>query len=426
MARPMRRQWLLVVTLLLGLGLSACERKPEDLEKWRRAKGGMEKMQEWAKSTKEPMPVRKRAVEILVEENESIKLADLLKNIKDEATRQELASSCVPLIEQYWATQDHPKIDEKTKTEGGQIKVGDSKSVRAKDAAYYLHPYVREADRPKLEAILAAWLKEDHMLRDQLGRTTLAQLVPLAGKEGFQGMMTWFENAKNPGQVASEIRRLGDEATKKEFAKKVLEVANARHPDISDELSTVILETEDPVIVPYLQRAILDERSPAGLVDDATDALVRLEGPKSSVFFTKIIQEQKGLRRWVAVTRMIEVRGKDGVIQGANALPLEPDAYTQSVEGGMGKESEIFCNFVKSTYEEKKLGEFEPEIKKLLTSSRWPAQALGLRCAQKHKLSTLKAEVEALAESKQVLPGWAEAEAEQTLGAFAKEVAAEL
>lgn len=424
MARAIRGQRLWVVLLLLSLSLSACERKPEDLEKWRNAKGGTEKMMQWAKSKKEPMPVRKRAVEILLEQNESIKLPPLLDDIKDEKTRQELAGACVPIIEKLWEAQDFPKLDEKLKTEGGQIKVSDSKAVRAKDAAYYLHPYVNEADRAKLEKILTEWLKEDHILRDQLGRTTLGQILPRAGKSGFAGMMVWFETADNPGQVAREIRRHADENTKKEFAKKVFEVADKKHPEISDELSTVILETEDEIIIPYLERAIMDEKSPAVLVDDATDALVRLSGPKASIFFTKLIAEQQGLRRWVAVTRMIELRGKDGVIQGANALPLETDKYVQGVEGGFGKESSIFCNFVKSSYEEKKLGEFEPEIKKLLTSSRWPAQALGLRCVEKHKLTGLKAEVEALSTSTQAIPGWA-AEP-KTVGDVAKEIAATL
>lgn len=422
----MRQRGLQVLLLLLlGLSIAACERKPEDLEKWRNAKGGIEKMTQWAKSKKEPMPVRKRAIEILIEQNESIKLPALLDDVKDEQARQELAAAAVPVIEKLWSAQDIPRVDEKTKQEGGQLKIsGDTKTVQAKDAAYYLHPYVNDADRAKLEAILAAWIKEDHELRDQLGRTTLGQILPRAGKDGFAGMMAWFENAKNPAVVANEIRRHADDKTKQEFAKKVLEVANKKHPDISDELSTVILETEDPVIVPYLERAIMDDKSPAALVDDATDALVRLSGPKASVFFTKLIQEQQGLRRWVAVTRLIELRGKDGVIQGANALPLEVENYVQGIEGGLGKESEIFCNFVKSSYEEKKLGAFEPEIKKLLTSSRWPAQVLGLRCAQKHKLSALKPEVEALVESKQAVPGWDAAG--KTVGAIAKEFAAEL
>jgi hypothetical protein len=58
----------------------------------------------------------------------------------------------------------------------------------------------------------------------------------------------------------------------------------------------------------------------------------------------------------------------------------------------------------------------------MLESPRWTSQALGLRCAQVHKLSSLAPKVSALTKSKQVLPGWGET----TVGEFAEKVAGEL
>ena len=66
--------------------------------------------------------------------------------------------------------------------------------------------------------------------------------------------------------------------------------------------------------------------------------------------------------------------------------------------------------------------QLEPIVSGMLDSPRWTAQALGVRCAEVHELSALKPKVEALSESKQILPGWGDT----TLGDFAAKVAAAL
>ena len=71
---------LLIALATSSLLLGACERKPEDLEQWRNAKGGMEKMVEWAKSKEESQAVRERAVQILMEEGQALKIQQLLSD----------------------------------------------------------------------------------------------------------------------------------------------------------------------------------------------------------------------------------------------------------------------------------------------------------------------------------------------------------
>ena len=133
-----------LVAALLVLG---CERKPEDLEQWRNAEGGMEKMVQWAKSSEEPMPVRKRAVEILMEQGNSGEVRDMLDGMKKEGPeREQLVAAAIGVLEKQWAAKDYPTLDESTAKQGGAVKVGDSKSVMAKDAAYYLHPYAKGED----------------------------------------------------------------------------------------------------------------------------------------------------------------------------------------------------------------------------------------------------------------------------------------
>lgn len=418
------RFWLTLL-LLITFTLGACERKPEDLEQWRNAQGGKEKMAEWAKSKKEPMPVRERALQILIEEQENSQIVAILDGVKDETARAQLAASIVPTIQEMWKAQDFPKMDPKAEAANGAIQVkveGPMKAVAAVEAAYYTHPYVSGAEQKALEDIMGEWLSADHKLRTQLSnRITLYQILPRAGDKGFDGMMKWFAEAKKTGTLAREIRAHADDKTKDRFAKVVLERADKDHPNIDPELSVVILETESKVILPYLERAVEDPESDPAHADACMDAYIRIKGPTATTFLNKLVKNTTGLMRWVAVTRLIELRGKDGVTQAVNALPLETEKYAQSGKSTLEGDSKYFCNIVKSELEKKDIKDIKPIITGLLEMNRWPAQLLGVRCVELNKWADLKPKVEALAESEQVIPGWGEEGT--TLGTIAKGVA---
>ena len=144
---------MLLASMSFALG---CERSVEDVEKWRNAKGGMDKMVTWAKSSEKPMPVRKRALRVLIEQDEILKLQPLFDGMKDSPEKEALVSEAVVVIDEMWKKQDFPKMSDELKEKGGQVKVsGDSKAVIAKDAAYYMQPFAKGEDQKKLETILA-------------------------------------------------------------------------------------------------------------------------------------------------------------------------------------------------------------------------------------------------------------------------------
>lgn len=409
----------LLTTLSLG-----CERTPEDVEKWRNAEGGMEKMEGWAKSSKEPMPVRERAVRVLIEQDQVGKLQPLFSNMKEGEQRDQLAASTVPVIMEMWGKKDYPTMSKDVKDKGGAVKVGESKAVIAKDAAYYMHPFVKGEDQKKLEGILAEWLSADHQLRNQLGRTTLGQLLPLAGEKGFDGMMEWFKEQKDPGEVAKVIRQHADDNLKKRFAKVVVERAQKDHPKISPQFEVVILETEDPVVLPYLERAIKDEQTSGTLADAAMDAYVRIQGPKATILLNELVKTRKDLMRSVAFTRLIELRGTAGVLQAVNSMPLETQGYATSGDFVLEKDSKYLCNVIKSELEKQKVADIKPTVERMLQNKRWPSQVLAMRCIELNKWSDLKPGVEALTDDKTLVPGWGDGEA--TVGSIAQETLATL
>lgn len=411
--------------LLAGLG---CERSPEEVEKWRNAKGGMKKMKTWASSADEPMAVRVRAFQVLIEENSATMLGPALEETKDKAARAKLVDGGVSTITKMWEKQDIPKLDEKTEKTGGRVKVGASQAVVAKDAAYYLKPYASGEKAEKLEGILADWLSQDWALRNQLGKTNLGQILPRAGAKGLEHTMTWLEETEKPYKVASLLREKGDDEIKKRVAEIVVKRAEAEHPDVSDSLLAAVVSSKSDAVVPYLKKAIEDPKSSAKIVDQCMEALKQIEGERATTFFSKLIREQKGKLRWAAVNDLVSVRGKGGILSAATSLPLEKETYAHPDEDSFKKDAKWFANFVVSEMKDAGVSTISNTLIRALNSERWPAQVLGLATAQGAHKKDLMGDghdkvleaVKNLTSSREKIPGWGE---EKRIGEFAHDIA---
>lgn len=413
----------ILCVLLLAVSLFGCERSVESLEDWRNAEGGFEKLSEWAASDEEPMPVRIRAVQILLEEGQVNQLQPLLESVKSVETQNALVAGAVPKVQEMWDAQDQPQLSEEDKKKGGRIQVSNSKTVMAKDAAFFLHPHASDADRAKLEAILAAWMEKDQDLRTQLGNVTLGQIAPRAGKAGTAAMKTWIESTKKPATVQRTILKGADtKEVRQALGEVIAKRAKEKHPDLNAEFEYAVLENNSPAIASYLEFAINDESTSAKLKDGFMDALVRAKGAKATPFFADLVTKEKGLMRWVSAQRIIELRGKTGILVAAKALPLESSAY----EGEeLLKEMEITCNFISTEMPKLDIKNIDNELKQGLKSDRWPAQVMALKCAEIGKAAGVKADVEALKSSKTAIPNWGEDD-KMTVGKLATEVAGSL
>jgi RNase H-fold protein (predicted Holliday junction resolvase) len=418
----MKRFRLLSIIALSMLFVSTgCERTPEDIEQWRNAKGGMDKMQEWASSTEEPKNVRLRAIEIMVEDGESNALQPTLKGTEDKKLRAEMVDVALPIVEAKWAKQDMPTLSEKA--EGGRVRSGNSESVDAKDAAYFLHPFTDGEQKQKIETILAEWMSTDWQLRDQLGNTTLGQIAPRAGEKGVESLLAWLKEAIQPHTVVAKIKKHGDDDAKDKAAIIVRQLAEKAHPNLNLSLETAVLTFEHKELTPYLKQAVIDPNSPNKLIDGAMDALVRNEGERAAPFFSDLVKNQKGLLRWVAATRLVEVMGKPAFTYVATGLPVEMDSYPSSDKASLHDDTKYFCKMYQGEMGDAGISSVSDQIKRGLTSSRWPARMLALQCARIFKAKDLQDQISALSEERQSLPGWGD---KKTVGDLADEVLQEL
>lgn len=407
---------LLLILLLLATG---CKRKPEDLEVWRTSKGGIEKISDWAISPEESIEVRVRAAQILVEDRQEQRLPLVLDRIDDPQARAQIVSGLIKTIDTMWASQDMPRLTEDVKKGGGEIAVEDSKAVRAKDAAYILHPYATQAEQANLEKILADWLSTDFELRDQLGTANLSQILPRAGKQGLANSITWLKETKTPGTVARAIREKADDDTKAEIAKIIAARADEAHPDINREMESAILETQHEAIIPYLQRAIGDPQSDPGLIDGAMNTMIKIQGERAAAYLTRVISEQHGLLRWVAANKIIELRGEAGFVSIANALPLEPETYAVPAANSFKRDAEQLCNLFSTEMKKTGVKDVSQTLERVIQGNRWPAQALAMQCAKTTGTKSLAEPIAALRTNRQPLPGWGET---LTLGQLAQEI----
>jgi hypothetical protein len=414
---------LAAAALFLISSAFGCERKPEDLEKWRNAKGGLEKIQGWATSPDETKAVRIRAAEILVEDGRPNNLQPTLDAIEDEELRDAMVEAALPIVEAKWAEQDMPQLSDEVKEEGGAVQAGPSEAVKAKDAAYFLQPYAKGESKKKLESILAEWLSEDWQLRNKLGVTTLGQLAERAGPTGVESLLAWLEEAVEPHAVLEMIDEYADDDARDRAAKIILARVEEAHPELSPTLQVSIFSFEHKAFTPYLKKVISDPSSPPQLIDRAMNALVENEGERSAPFFTDLVKTRKGLLRRVAATRLVEVLGKPAFSYVATGLPIEMDAYPPVEEDSFREDLAYFCNLYHSEMQENEVSSVDDQLRRGLSSNRWPAKALALQCARKFKSVELKADIEKLSSDEQKLPGFG---GETSVGELADEVLDEL
>jgi hypothetical protein len=418
-----RLKMLSIVALSMLFVSTGCERTPEDVEQWRNAKGGMEKMQQWAESSEEPKPVRIRAVEIMVAEGAANAMQPTLDSIDDKELRAEMVDAVVPIVEEMWSKQDMPKMSDEIKAKGGRMATGNSDSVEAKDAAYYLQPYAEGEQRKKLEAILSEWMSTDWQLRNKLGRTTLGQIAPRAGDKGAENLVLWLKEAVQPHIVITMIDKYCTDEEKEQAAIALRERAEEAHPKINASLETALLTFEHKELAPYLKKAATDPNSPNTLIDGAMDALVRIEGERAAPFFSDLVKNEKGLLRWVSATRLVEVMGKPSFTYVATGLPVEMDTYPSSDEASLRDDTQYFCKMYHGEMNDAGISSVSDQIARGLASSRWPARVLGLQCARVFKSTDLKDAVSELTSDTQSVPGWGE---ETSVGDLATEVLEEL
>lgn len=414
--------YLLVLFALAGLTLSlGCERSPEDLEEFRTSHN---QLVEWAVSESEPMPVRVRAVQILVEEGYYDRLPAVFDDIEDDAARTELANGAMPAVEGLWEAQDQPELTEKMREEGGRLAVEDLKTARAVDALYHLTPYMSGDAKSQAQQILRDWMSTDQELRTQLTTAAIPLLFPHAGDGAIELLSDWIVETYEPYELVSALRRRAADSDHEVIDAAVVERARGEHPELPMDLKKSINEAESEAIIPYLEEVIVDDT----VADDeffqiAINVIRDVLGEDAPPVLAKAVSHHDGPRRWASATNIVDVAGITGLITIAEALPTDAEGYEAGKDDQVNSRFTYICNHTATLLDREEIDADPDALVTLLEGEQWPAQVLGIRCAARMNMSELQEEIAALNSERTAIPLWGDS---MQVGQYARRISAAL
>ncbi|MBH24243.1 MAG: hypothetical protein CMH57_07300 [Myxococcales bacterium] len=403
---------MMMVSLSLLLVVSGCQRKPEDLEVWRpsRAKNGLDKLKEWIADDSEPMPVRVRASEILVEEDYAYALATSLEKAS-EGDRATIVAQLTPTILQWYNTQDATVEAYETNK---------SKQVIAKEGLYHLYKHAPPEQKAQIEAALVDWLSKDLFVRNQMGTITVNQIAEALGPKGAEPLLKALADPNNQQHtIAADLRKIKDKAIDAKRVEVLTKMAESQLPKLDKDLERAILEEEDASIAPLLVTIVDNDKVEPAVRDSAHLRIGKVQGKVQamSTYITWVRKGPEGLR-WISIQSIAEIQGKLGLTPILAALP-EKGTYGEGDPEGFSRDAGRLCQT-----EVKEMKDTEPVFVKALSTGTTPAKAVALRCLQEvGTQAAAKAPVEKLVEDETPLPAWGET---KTLGALAKETLGKL
>ncbi len=419
----------LISILLVGLLITSlgCDRSPEDLEEWRTAQGGLEQISAWVQDDSEPMDVRERGMQILVEEGIGRHINNTLDGIEDEETRLHIASAAMPTVNEMWEAQDFPELTDELLEDGGEIAPDGDQSIRAVDALYHLTPHLEGEDRERAQEILRDWISQDQEARTQWADTRIPLLAPLAGPNAYEGVASWIHDAYDPGNVANSLRRHVPEDEHEQDAHRAIDAAVAERaleefPDLSDRILRAIDGAESDGIVPFIEEVLAAEQVDDQLFQLSVNILGDVLTADNLGPLAEALTHHQGLRRWAVATNMLDAAGVAGLVAIGENLPTDPDAYDGD-DNEFQNRAEYLCNYTNTGIDEEEFDADPDGFVQLMEMDRWPAQVLGLQCAWRTGSDEVLEAVEALSDDSTSIPAW---ENGLTVGELASAVARDL
>ncbi|MEO1270763.1 MAG: hypothetical protein AAFX99_21975, partial [Myxococcota bacterium] len=291
----------LMVVLALMLVASGCQRKPEDLEVWRpsRAKNGFDKLNEWIASSSEPMNVRVRAAEILIEEDYAYAVATSLDKA-DPKDRAELVSKLVPKVLDWYNTQDATVKTYEDRS---------SKQVLGKEGLFHLHKHADPDMKAQIETALTDWLSKDLFIRNQMGTITTIQIAELLGPKGADPLLKALEDPSNEQHTLSaELRKMGDKEIHTKRVAILTKMAEAQMPKLDKDLERAILEEDNDNIVPILVAIVNNDKIEPAVRDSAHLRIGKIQGPKSLATYIGWVRTGPEALRWVSAMAWMETQ----------------------------------------------------------------------------------------------------------------------
>jgi len=408
----MRRACHVLVILLVSLTLTAlaasCSRSPEDLEIWRpsKASNGLEKLTEWIASPSEPINVRVRACEILIEEDYAYAVGSALAKASPE-DQKVVVNGVAPRVLEWYNTQDATVEN---------FESGKSKQVLGKEGAFQLLRFADGTEfKEPLETALVDWLSKDFFVRDQMGAAKLNQIAEAVGPKAADPLLVALADKENNQKfIADMLRKIDDPAVARQRAETLGKMVESQLPKLDQDLEVALLEEDNKAIVPVLVKIVDDDNADGTLRTNAHLMIGKLDERGALPIYLNWVKKGPNLLRWISVQGIGELHGKPGVTAILRALPDKADYDADDKDKGLSTDAGRFC--MVEVVEMKT--PLEDVFVATLKDGSTAARAVALRCLQEKSVGTAAARpaVEALVKDKTEVPAWEDI---QTLGELA-------
>ncbi len=374
-----------------ALSLGACDSTvtESDLQKWTNNEVGFEKVTTVIQDPKQPMPIRVRALEVVIEKGHEIRVRGMIDPIADEADRLAVARQLVDHLMKHVQTRSPSQL-------------------QAKDAAMTLMRFLPPEQLDALRKVVAEWAFSDITwetppadIKQKLeSRISAGQIADL-GAYGYESAAILLAN----GFVADQMVRYLSAAKTPEAGALFIKAMRRYLPAYGPNpfyLDT-LRKTEDPAAAVMLLELYLNK----GLEQEARDAcfataIMMLESAK--------IKDDAAAKKLV-VDELMKV-AKDGDAEdlwlvSANVLGLtgtsrlaeflanvDPELKYREADEDAAKSTLDLCFDLEAM---QKPAEIEPVLRRQLASGNPVQKAIALLCAKTMRLEGLRPELTALA-----------------------------
>lgn len=373
-----------LVASLIALALVACGGAPEeaDLQKWASSEAGFQRLAVVVRDKDMPLDTRVRALEIVVEKQQELRVRGMVELITDMADRQVVARALVDKLAKH-------------------IESRAASQLAAKDAVLMLSRYLAPEQLDRAQKVIAAWAFSDitwetpaEELKTKLeSRISAGQIADL-GPYGLESAAILLAN----GFIAEQMVRYLSASPSPDAKPLLLKAFRRFFPaflNVNPFYLDSIRKTQDPagaqLLFQLYQDTKLDQKSRdaaftvGAMMLDQPTIKGQLEASKPivdelvKIGSTAIIED-----RWLAAANILTITGGAGLGQ---VLDLFKDDKTYTEPAANGNSVLDLCF---ELYKEAKPATAEPALDKALASGNRIQKSIAILCSKALVLADFK------------------------------------
>ena len=300
-----RHATAILLAIVSGALLPACELTPKDIREWQSFKDGDRRIAAVVVDPSRTLMIRATALEVLAQSGSVVVLADALQKAPKE-DRSKLTKAILPGL--------------LTMMDGSE-----QEQVHAKDALFYIGGYLQGDDRETAAKAILGWAMVDFSGRYARGRTTLDQVLPALGEGSVEALLALLASGEAIPEVTDILVRMESNRARDEGAKTLMNLLKKGGAEAPKESWYALERFVTPLLVPFVVSKLADPEFPDELKDIYFDHVVKCGGVAAVAGLAGLMADHK--LRWIAAEHLLELDDVAGLQRALTSLPASDSEY---------------------------------------------------------------------------------------------------